>query len=362
MATVPTTWITTALFLLGGAPVAQGAEAFQIRYNLAGSLGQDLFAPVPAAGWVGSLTHTHGRVHEVTGDGGGPPSVQVPGGVAPVTSLPPALRPSYGASLARLQGTGSLRQWNLGLARLSELQGGSRWALGLSLPYATRQQNYRVQAATPALNWSPAVPPAARAAATPLFQAGYQAAIAALGGGESGEVSGFGDLELSAAWLHTGERMRLGAGATLVLPTGKYDAARGVDVGFGNFYTLRPAVQAQWEIGPRTAAAARFVLGLNTRNEDNDLRSGNWAALELAAGQRTDFGVFGVLLLHARQVQDDRNNPFGASRYRTNNAGVFYTVRLPAPELSVSLQHTVSVSSQNAKHGRFTQLRLAKAF
>lgn len=343
---------------------AQAAEGFQVRYNVVGSLGQDMFVQNVPSGWIGSLNYSYGRVHKVTGDGG-PISTPVPGGTAPLPPpAPAALYPTFGPSTASIEGTGWVKQWNLALGYLSEAQwAGGRLAFGINVPYATRQQSYTAQAPTPALNWSPAVPPAARAAFTPLFNARYQAAIAAQGAAEGGENSGIGDVELSAGWVDARQGpQRTSATLTVVLPTGDYDPARGVDVGFGEFYTLRPSVQTIWALGDHWMVGGRAVLGLNTRNDANDLRSGNWAALEAAVGRH--FGPLGagVQVLHLRQVQDDRNNPFGTSRYETTNAGVFITGRVPVIEAAVTLQHTVSLHSNNAKHGRFSQVRLVRSF
>jgi hypothetical protein len=101
-------------------------------------------------------------------------------------------------------------------------------------------------------------------------------------------------------------------------------------------------------------------LGLNSRNRDNQLRSGNWFGLELAAGYMTPIGVVGVHALRVQQYQDDDHNPFGASRFRSTNAGVFFTTRLPVVDAIMTLQYVDATASRNAKHGSLTQLRLIK--
>jgi hypothetical protein len=73
------------------------------------------------------------------------------------------------------------------------------------------------------------------------------------------------------------------SGASLVLPTGKYSATTGPDIGVGNFTTLHPTIQVAYLPTPDIGIATKLSLGLNTRNRDNDLRSGNWVGLVLAA-------------------------------------------------------------------------------
>jgi len=340
------------------------AEGFRVRYNLAGSLGAEMFAAPPSAGWGARLTYTDASIHKLTGDGNTGPAVSIPGGQVPLAApAPAAFYPSYGPSPAQVTGTGSLRQWNLLFGYITEAEfSGGRLAWGVNLPYVRRQQAYQVRAATPTLNWPAAAPAGLRGPATARFDAQYQAALTALGNTEGGEMDSLGDIELSAGWLRGDERMQLAAGVALALPTGNYDPGRGVDTSYGDFYTLRPSVQAAWQFADHYVAGLRMVLGLNTRNRQNDLRSGHWAGLEGAVGRRFGPVSAGVQVLHLQQIQDDRNNPFGASRYRSTQAGVFLTVPVPVLNASLSLQYMASVNSRNAQHGRFAQLRLARAF
>lgn len=68
---------------------------------------------------------------------------------------------------------------------------------------------------------------------------------------------------------------------------------------------------------------------LNTRNKDNDLRCGNWVEAEMALAYKSPVGAFGVHALYVQQYQDDSNNPWGPSRYRTFNVGPFFTTKIP---------------------------------
>lgn len=346
------------------AGAAQAAEGFEPRYNVAGTLGGEMFAPPDQSGWAAGIALTEIRINKVTGNDGQPLTGTIPGGAVPLPGpAPSALYPGYGASTARMDGTGTMSQANLVLGYLStDRFGGGRLAFGFNLPYARKKQTMNVSAATPGLNWNPAVPAPTREAVADQFNAQYQDTLAAQAAGESGEVTGIGDAELLAGWLYVEDKVRILAGASLVLPTGKYNSAPGPDIGTGNFYTLRPAIQVAYLPTPKIGLAGKVTLGLNTRNTDNDLRSGNWIGLEAAAGYKTSVGVVGLHGVHVQQYQDDDNNPLGASRLRSTNAGAFFTTVIPGIDAAMTLQYMATTASRNAKHGDFTQVRVMKVF
>jgi hypothetical protein len=76
----------------------------------------------------------------------------------------------------------------------------------------------------------------------------------------------------------------------------------------------------------------------------------------------TPIGVIGLHALRVQQYQDDDNNPIGPSRFRSTNAGAFFTTRLPGLDAVMTLQYIDTTASRYAKHGSFTQLRLIKLF
>lgn len=76
----------------------------------------------------------------------------------------------------------------------------------------------------------------------------------------------------------------------------------------------------------------------------------------------TPIGVIGVHGVHVQQYQDDSNNPFGPSRLRSTNAGVFLTTLIPGLDAALTVQYMTTTASRNAKHGDFTQVRLIKVF
>ncbi len=350
------------LSLLGS--TAHAAEDFQVRYNIAGSLGGEVFAPPERAGLAVGIAMTYIDVNKVTGNDGSRLKSPVPGGIVPLPApTPSALYPSYGANLAEVDARGTLKLYNLAVGYVTtERYAGGRVVLGVNVPYGVKTQSFGVNAATPALQWNPAVPAPTRAAVQAQFSAGYQGGLAAQAAAQSGEVSGIGDVEMQGGWLYVEDKLRVLAGASLVLPTGRYNASAGPDIGYGNFYTLRPAVQAGYLFTPDVAGAVKITLGLNTRNKDNDLRSGNWVGLEGALAYKTSIGAVGVHGVLVRQYQDDSGNVWGASRFSSSNAGVFFTTKIPGLEAAVTAQVMKTFDSRNAKSGSFTQLRVIKVF
>ncbi len=347
--------------LAGSAASAQAAEGFEPRYNLAGSLGGEIFAPPDQTGWGFLTAATRVNVRRVTGDDGKDLSVPVPGATLAVPGLPDALQPSYGPGRATLHGDGTMTRMDVALGYLSAGQyGGGRLAFAVDLPFIRKDQRIGVSGATPSLTWPGPVPPAVQAGVASQFGGQYQAGLDGQGAAATGVLHGVGDVELMAGWQLVGERWRVLAGTSLVLPTGKYEADPQPDAGTGNFRTLRPALQLAYLPTPHTALGAKLSLGLNSRNRDNQLRSGNWFGVELAAGYKTPVGVVGLHALRVQQYQDDEHNPFGPSRFRSTNAGAFFTTLVPGLDAALTLQYIDTTASRNAKHGSFTQLRLVK--
>jgi hypothetical protein len=347
--------------LAGSAASAHAAEGFEPRYNLAGSLGGEIFAPPDQTGWAFGAAATRVNVRRVSGDDGKDLTLPVPGGTLAVPGLPDALQPSYGPGRATVYGHGAMTRWDVALGYLStEQYGGGRLVFAFDLPLIRKDQQIGLGGATPSLTWPGPVPPVVQAGVTGQFDAQYQAGLAGQGTASSGKLNGVGDAELMAGWQFVGEKWRVLAGGSLILPTGKYDADPKPDAGTGNFRTLRPALQLAYLPTPKVALGAKLSLGINSRNRDNQLRSGNWFGMELAAGYKTPIGVVGVHALRVQQYQDDENNPFGNSRFRSTNAGAFFTTVVPGLDAVLTLQYIDTISSRHAKHGSFTQLRLIK--
>lgn len=355
---VPLRCIALPLILL--AAQAGAAEGFEPRYNLAGSLGGEIFAPPDQTGWAFGVAATHIHVDRVTSGDGGKLTMAIPGGAVP---LPGGPGPTYRACVAVVPAYGTLDRYDAALAYFTrDRYAGGRFLFVADLPFGRKKQTIAPHADTPALEWDAQAPAALRGAVDGAFAGQFQGALADQGRAMTGDITGIGDVELTAAWQRIGPAWRVLAFTSVVLPTGKYGADPGPDIGTGNFKTLRPGFQIAWLPTPRLAFAAKVSLGLNTRNRDNQLRSGNWAGLETAAGYMTPVGVVGVHAVRVQQYQDDDNNPLGPSRFRSTNAGVFFTTMIPGLGAALTLQSISTRSSRYAKAGSIAQARVIKAF
>lgn len=345
---------------------AMAAEDFRVRYNLGGTLGGEIFGPLPEPGWIGALTLTRVDGKKITGNNGQDLTTMTPGGTL---ALPPGgtpLDPDYPTHPVTLKTTVRADVGALAVAYVHDEQlAGGKLMLSGVVPLVRISSRTTPVAAEPALNWPvPGAPdPATRMAVQAEFGQNYAAQIQTLASSGNASSSGVGDVELAVNWLHGRGPWKVMAGTALVLPTGKYSVTPGMDPGFGDFYTLRPEARITYQPDDRWAFAGKAVWALNSRNRENQLRSGNWYGLEAAAGYMTPLGPVGLHAIHIQQYQDDRNNPqFGASRFEMDGVGAFWTTQIPVVNVAVSLQHMVTTRSKNALHSHFTQLRLIKAF
>lgn len=243
------------------------AEIFAPRYNLAGSLGSELFAPPPTAGVKGVITYTQADLDRVTGGDGNDLQSVIPGGTVPVPGLPSGLNPTYQAKPVLINAVGSLLTTNIGFAYYTnDSYSGGRIGVGINLPYLKLKSTLKGLATTPTLNWpSPAVPDArTKGLVAAQFNATYQSLITSTGDASSGELESFGEMEIVGGWVKTFPDMRFQAGASLVLPTGKYNPGPSPVIGFGNFYTLRPSAQLNYSVNDSFAVAGKVILGINS--------------------------------------------------------------------------------------------------
>lgn len=359
----------TAILLLAAASAGAvlAAEDFRVRYNLAGSIGGEIFAPQNSAGWIGALAYTDIDGRKVTGDDGNKLGITTPPGTVPLPApVPEALYPTYDANRVALQTSGHARVAALALAYITEERyGGGQLIFGALLPMAQNTSEVRASATSPTLNWPHPTQPTdtTKALLQGQFAAGYQAQLSDLAAADSGKISGIGDIELAAGWMLKDGPWKVRAGAAWVLPTGTYSATSRPNIGFGNYHTLRPEVQVTYLPSAKIALSGKLIMGFNSRNKDNQLKSGDWAGLEAAAGYMTPIGPVGLHGVHVRQYQDDQNNlMFGSSRLQLTGLGAFVTTRLPVIDTIVTLQYMVTTHSRNARHSNFSQLRLVQQF
>jgi hypothetical protein len=195
----------------------------------------------------------------------------------------------------------------------------------------------------------------------------------------SANVSGQGDAEVTAAWAYQKDAVKVVAGMTVALPTGDYNSSvgllgqagvAGVNIGFGNYYTLRPGIAVAYSPSSDWTIGAKASYGINTRNKDNDIKSGDYVGIDLAAVYKTPIGVIGPHFIYVDQVKDDtygarsvnQAQTFGANRFNMQGAGLVFTTIIPGTDAGLTLSYMTTMESKNALSGSFTMVRLTKKF
>jgi hypothetical protein len=376
--------VVLASWVLGCLPVySLAAEGFRLRHPPVGLFGPEIAARVDNPGFFGTAALSHARVDEVVGNNGD--TLTLPARVLPL----PTGAPTGGAvpngtyalqvPAGRVDLSQNQTQLNLlgGFVTRPDYAGGSL-SLRVNVPFVSQSRSF---AATQPLGTVVPVPSAqlpaplrgAINAVASAANAQVQSALAATGATHNTDVSGLGDIELSAAWVRRMDRLRVAANLSLHLPTGKYDRARGPNPGFGDFYTLQPGVALTYAMGdspdvPQWAQgvslAGRVAYGINSTNRDTDYRTGNFIALEGAAVKVMGPWAVGANLLSVQQVTDDRSAGVmvADSRYRTHAAGPFLAYKFPGRDLALNMQLSQSFGGRNALVARTLQLRLVGAW
>jgi len=352
------------LALLAATLPCQGAENFQLRYSQAGTLCGELFAPPDLSGWVTAAGYTASDVRKITGNDGRTLTQSLPAGTLSWPGLNgTGLAPLYAANSLQINAQGTLKLSSLALGYVSpESHASGRWVASLILPYGVKSQSISVAGPTPALQWNPLVPVASQAMVQGQFNAGYQASLAADGAAASGSTSGLGDAEAMLGWLYADTQLRVISGVSVAIPTGRYSSGPAPQIGFGNFFTVRPTLQVGYRPMQDISVAAKATQEHNTTNRDDSIHSGNWAALELATGYQTKMGVVGLHSELVQQLQNDSNNAWGPSRLKSVNAGTFFTTQLPRSNVVVNLQYMKTLNSRNSAAGTFSQISVIKVF
>jgi hypothetical protein len=330
---------------------SQAAEGFHVRYSLYGGTGAGIFSQPVKPGWTGGVSYSYSDVTALTGADGGTmvtstPAGSVSGGAA-----------TYPANPVQVHATGFSEQMSVAVAFVPEATvAGGRIVLGLTTGFGRKSQQIRAVGTTPSLT------PNLGAGAAATFNAQYQGYIAGLAAADTKSEEGVSDSDINVNWIQSSQTMRLSAGLSLIVPTGKYSTASGPHIGYGRYYTLRPNAQVVWFSSPDWGHSAKLTLGLNTVNKDSNVRSGNWGALEMASSRMTSLGPVGVQLVRIQQFRDDIGGTWGVNRYRMTNGGVFWATKIPVLDAGLSMNFMQTLDSRNAKEGRFYQLRLSKSF
>lgn len=127
--------------------------------------------------------------------------------------------------------------------------------------------------------------------------------------GQSSSSSGLGDVSLGAgvAWHHS-PQLHSVAALDIVLPVGRYDAARPVNVG-RNYASIQPAYLVSWIDPNGLNADAKIGLNLNRTNNDTGYRSGTELNIDYALGWGLGNGwVVGVGGNIYQQLSDDKRH------------------------------------------------------
>lgn len=353
---------------------AMAADGFKVRFPLSGTLGGEIVAQVDNPGFFASLSLTQIELDKIT-DNTGQAFQQTRGGTfATPAAVAGAVRTATYTGTTAIDLRQSQTNANVVFGYQTQRNyAGGHLLLAFNLPYTTRlqrQTTYRSTTPTlstlaPALS-SPPLPAGTAAAAQASAQAGfntaYQAQLRSLTAGGTGTVDDIGDLEVTTAWVYRNDSLKVVTGLTLAMPTGQHDPASQLNAGFGNFYTLRTGAAVAYNPSPNWTLGARGSLAINTRNKDSQIRSGDYAALDLAAAYRSPIGVFGPHVVTIQQFTDDEGGTMGANRFRSTGAGFFFTTLVPSIETAVNLSYMKTLSSRNALSGEFYQLRISKAF
>ena len=372
--------VGTALFAIAGH--AYAADGSKLRFPLSGSLGGEIAAKQLTPGLYGSVVVTQIEVDKVTGDDGNalklvqakaflqPVTIPLPSPTGPVPTAMTVSSNFSGSATVAVKQSQTVSNILLGYLTETEYAGG-RLNLLVNIPYMSLNRTFSLTGDTPTLApLSSSVPgPQAAAAAAGLqpniqgqFALKYQAELAANSTAASGSAADLGDMEVTGAWVRQTDDMKIIVGATLAMPTAKYDKNSVLNTGFGNYYTLRPGVAVSGRASEDLTLGAKVSLGLNSPNNDNGVRTGNFVGLDLAAAYLTPVGVFGPHVMYVSQYEDDQGGTFGGNRFNATGAGVFYTTLIRPINAGLNFSYMQMLNSRNALSGSFVQIRLTKAF
>ena len=367
-------YAAAAMFAIAGQTYA--ADGWKLRFPLSGSLGGEIAAKQLTPGLYGSVVATQIEVDKVTGgDGNALTLTQANAFSQAVTSPPSPIAMTVSSSFSG-SATVAVKQSqtvsNILLGYLTETEyAGGRLNFLVNIPYMSLNRTFAVSGPTPTLAPLSSSVPGPQAAAVTAglqttiqgqFALKYQAQLAANSTAASGSAADLGDMEVTGAWVRQTDDMKIIVGATLAMPTAKYDKNSVLNTGFGNYYTLRPGVAVSGRASEDLTLGAKVSLGLNSPNNDNGVRTGNFFGLDLAAAYLTPVGVFGPHVMYVSQYEDDQGGTFGGNRFNATGAGVFYTTLIRPINAGLNFSYMQMLNTRNALSGSFVQIRLTKAF
>ena len=367
-------YAAAAMFAIAGQTYA--ADGWKLRFPLSGSLGGEIAAKQLTPGLYGSVVATQIEVDKVTGGDGNALTLTQANAFSQAVTSPPSpiamtVSSSYsGAATVAVKQSQTVSNVVLGYLTETEYAGG-RLNMTVNIPYMSLNRTFSVSGPTPTLAPLSSSVPGPQAAAVTAglqttiqgqFALKYQAQLAANSTAASGSAADLGDMEVTGAWVRQTDDMKIIVGATLAMPTAKYDKNSVLNTGFGNYYTLRPGVAVSGRASEDLTLGAKVSLGLNSPNNDNGVRTGNFFGLDLAAAYLTPVGVFGPHVMYVSQYEDDQGGTFGGNRFNATGAGVFYTTLIRPINAGLNFSYMQMLNTRNALSGSFVQIRLTKAF
>ena len=360
--------VGTALFAIAGH--AYAADGWKLRFPLSGTLGGEIVSNKLNPGLFGNVVVTQVEVDKMSGNDGDSLRLTQAGSFSTSPNLVAGqVRTASYSGSAAVAVKQSQTNTNLLLGYLTEEEYyGGRLVFSVNIPHASLSRTFTVTGTTPTLSsLAPAVVPLqaaaqAQAAVQQGFGTNYQATLASNSAKGTGSASAVGDIEVTGAWVQVKDNVKVVLGTTLAMPTGQYDKDSALNVGFGNYYTLRSGAAVSFKTNENLTLGARASLGFNSPNTDNGVRTGNFWGLDLAAAYLTPIGVFGPHLLQVTQYEDDQGGNFGGNRFSATGAGVFYTTLIRPINAGLNFSYMQMLDSRNALSGSFVQIRLTKAF
>ena len=364
---------------------AHAAENYKLRQAPLGSFGGDIATPADKPGFFGTASLSQITIEGIKGPTGAPLTRASPYSNTPLGSVNPAFAALNAIKVSVADGAVSLKQdqtqLNLAGGYLTEGKyADGRIAFVVNLPIVKQSRTALItypsatfSSPIPAVNNFNVIIPTA-------INGGVATAAANASAKASDDISGIGDTELSAVWIRHTDRLKVAAGVSLYVPTGKYslarDAALQATPGFGDFYTIRPGVAFTYNLNPNQShqdwdagatIAGRVAYGMNTENKDTKYKSGNFIYSEAAIVKVSGDWAVGMNVFSTQQVTDDSYSGTDITktingRYKTLGAGPFVSYKIPGQNAGLNFQINNNYQGKNAINVKSYQLRLIKAF
>ncbi len=378
-------FMQTAAFLAlaAGSLQVSAGELYKLRQVPLTSFGGEMAASTDNTGFFGTAVFTQLKISHIT-DANGDDAV-LPARVVPLpTGTPTGGAIPNGAyssvySTAPVDFSQTQSQINLQGGYITEsLFNGGRFLFSAIVPLIKASRSFTVVSPAGTITPVPAaaLPATAKGAIVQIaaaVDAQVKAGVAAQAATQNLDVSGLGDTELTVAWSHQKDGLKVIPGLSVFVPTGSYDKNRGPNPGYGNFYTVRAGVAVTYNFNPKhtdsswdagVTVGGRFGYSINTVNKDTDYKSGNVINAELAVMKVTGDWAFGSSFLAIQQVTDDTGTgaPADGSRYKNLSVGPFISYKLPGQDAGFNLSYNRNYGSRNAMNLQAFQLRFIRAW